>query len=165
MKLGRGGGLVLPPLSFSSFEIHGGRMKPSTLGGPVAALAALALLSCAGARPAPASECRLEFFFKAPSRPHDRLADLQRHVQSPSPDGAWQALRPEACALGADAVVVERNQVLNILGQTMVAGYALRWRVEPPAPSAAPAPADGPPAAPAAPPAAPPAPPDLKPGS
>ena len=145
-------------------------MKPSTLGGSLAALATLALVSCAGAKTAPASDCRLEFLFQAPPRPYDRLADLQRHVQSPPPDGAWQALRPEACALGADAVVIERNQVLNILGQTMVAGYALRWRVEPPAPSAAPVPAAEPPAAPAAPSAAPPAapdpkPPDLKPGS
>ena len=90
-------------------------------------------------------------------------------MQRPPPGGAWEALRPEACALGADAVVVERNQVLNYLDQTMVAGYAIRWRVEPPAPAGPPeppAPAAEAPATPppvAAPPATPPATPEPKP--
>lgn len=108
-------------------------MKPTWLTRPAAAaFALLSLAACAGSRSAPAGDCQMEFVFEPPARPHERLGSLQRHVQAPPAGGAWLALRPEACAMGADAVVIERIQVLNLLDQTMVAGYAVRWRSEPP---------------------------------
>jgi hypothetical protein len=84
--------------------------------------------------PRPA-DCPLEFLRKEPSRPYDELADLETHVTSPPSygAGALEVLRPEACRLGADAVIVRRNFVTNEYGHVLVAGTAIRYRAEPPA--------------------------------
>ena len=50
-------------------------------------------------------------------------------VTSPPPGGAVEALRPQGCALGADAVIVTRSQVLNILDHTLVEGTAIRFKL------------------------------------
>lgn len=108
------------------------------------ALGALGLVACGGgvtvrrtaaqAPPRPA-DCELELLRKAPERPHDVLAELESHVTRVPPDGALAVLKPVACALGADAIVVERNAVLNVLGHVLVAGSAIRYRPAPPAPT------------------------------
>jgi hypothetical protein len=122
-------------------------MRPTTA--VLALLSALGLAACAGARPAPPA-CQLEFLFKAPDRPFERLGELQEMVRILPPGGAHEALRPAACALGADAVVVTRSMVVNLFDHTAVEGYAIRWRAaeatppersaeqpaEPPAPTA-----------------------------
>jgi hypothetical protein len=139
------------------------------------ALALSTLAGCAGAGaqkgpgggpPLKPADCAIEFFYKAPERPYVELGQLQEHVINVPAAGAKEALRAPACALGAEAVIVDREQVLNYFGHTMVGGTAIRWampaaapeRPEPidaePAPRAAPAPAPTPaPAAPATPPA------------
>ena len=117
---------------------------------PAAALAALALAACGGgitvrrtaasAPPKPAS-CELEILQKAPPRPYDELASLESHVTHVPKDGALSVLKPKACELGADALVVVRNMVLNELGHTLVAAIAIRYRPEAPKAETAPAPA------------------------
>lgn len=114
------------------------------------ALAALlvALAGCAGggikvirttdekfaARPA---DCPLEFLQKAPrDRAFTEIAELESHVTNPPIGGmgALEVLRPQACELGADAVVVTRNFVTNEFGHVLVAGTAIKFKDEPPAP-------------------------------
>ena len=139
-------------------------------------LLALGAVACAGAPTVPAGtpagapgtarppNCPLEFLYKLPERPYEALGHKQNHVMSVPAGGALETLRPWACALGADAVIVERNQVLNIADQVMVEGTAIRYRAIPveiipaTAPEAAPASAPTPPAAPAPTPPAGPAP-------
>jgi hypothetical protein len=121
--------------------------------------AALSLSACAGAKPAP--DCRVEFLFTPPARPSERLEVFDELVRVIPPGGAHEALRGRACALGADAVVITRSMVVNLLDHTHVQGYAIKWTpapAAPPAPEAAapqpppaPAPAPTEPAAPAAP--------------
>jgi len=97
------------------------------------------------------SDCAIEFLFQPPSRPYHALADLQSHVTSVPPGGAWLALRPKACELGADAVIVTRTQTLNLLDHMMVEGTAIAWTLTPAAPPApAPTPPPAPPPAPKA---------------
>jgi hypothetical protein len=96
-----------------------------------------------GAVPGPArpADCPLEFLYKAPERPYEALADLESHVTAVPKGGAVEVLREKGCALGADAVIVERNQVLNEYGHALVVGTAIRWKpAAPPAPAATPAP-------------------------
>jgi len=98
--------------------------------------------------PRPA-DCALEFLQKAPDRPYDELADLESHVTAPPTygEGSLEVMRPPACALGADAVIVRRNFVTNEFGHVLVAGTAIKYRAEeaPPAePPAEPAPAPQP---------------------
>jgi hypothetical protein len=93
-------------------------------------LASLALSACAGARPAPT--CQLEFLFKAPERPHERLGEFDEMVRTIPPGGAHEALRAPACAMGADAVVVTKSMVVNLFDHTSVQGYAIRWKAAPP---------------------------------
>jgi len=88
-------------------------------------LTALALSACAGARPVPT--CQVEFLFTEPTRPHERLAEYDEMVRVIPPGGAHEALRARACAIGADAVVITKNLVVNLLDHTDVQGYALRW--------------------------------------
>ena len=114
----------------------------------VPAVAVVALLSaCASASPirtaggdaaglARPPDCPLELLYKAPDRPYEPLGDLQIQVMQAPAGGAVEALRPRACALGADAVIVTRNQVLNVLDQAMVEGTAIRWRLAPATPPA-----------------------------
>jgi len=100
-------------------------MKRTTLA--LSLLASLGLSACAGARPVPA--CQVEFLFKAPERPHERLGELDEMVRVIPQGGAHEALRSEACAMGADAVVVTRSMVVNMFDHTNVQGYAIRWTV------------------------------------
>jgi hypothetical protein len=90
------------------------------------------------------SDCPVEFLRKAPAEPYDELADLESHVTAPPAGGAVEVLRPKACELGADAVIVTSDFVTNEFGHVIVAGKAIKYRAEP-APSAEPtAPPEGP---------------------
>lgn len=100
----------------------------------LAILASPGLAACAGARPTPPA-CQLEFLFQAPDRPFERLGDLGEMVRVIPPGGAHQVLRPAACELGADAVVVTRSMVVNLFDHTAVEGYAIRWRRAEPGPA------------------------------
>lgn len=109
----------------------------------------LALAACGGVKvvptgavtgPARPADCPLEFLYKAPERPCEPLADLESHVTAVPKGGAVEVLREKACALGADAVIVERNQVLNEYGHALVVGTAIRWKPAAPPAAAAPAP-------------------------
>ena len=84
--------------------------------------------------PKPA-DCALEFLQKAPDRPYDEVAELESHVTSPPTGGrgALEVLRPKACQLGADAVIVTRNFITNEFGHVLVAGTAIKYRSEAPA--------------------------------
>lgn len=114
----------------------------------VPALAALVLAACGGGvtvrnvrgggPPRPA-DCELEVLRTAPGRPHDALADLESHVTRVPPGGALSVVMPAACRLGADAIVVTRDMVLNELGHTFVAVTAIRYRSPAPGPADAPA--------------------------
>ena len=121
-----------------------------------ALLGALALLGCAsagnvkttplgnaqGLAPKP-KDCHIDFLRKAPERPYEKLAELDSHVTNVPREGAEQVLRPKACELGADAVIVNRDMVLNPYGHTMVSGTAIRYTAPtapPPAPASGPAP-------------------------
>ncbi len=107
------------------------------------ALLALGTAACAGAPTVPAGtptgapglarppNCPLEFLYKLPERPYEALGSRQNHVMYVPPGGALETLRPWACALGADAVIVERNQVLNIADQVLVEGTAIRYVLVP----------------------------------
>jgi hypothetical protein len=128
-----------------------------------AALLALAACASAGIKvvrtsdeklPPKPADCPLEFLRKAPAQPYDDLAELESHVTSPPAygAGALEVLRPKACELGADAVIVERNFVTNEFGHVLVAGVAIKYRAEeaPAAePKAEPEPAPQQPATPA----------------
>ena len=108
--------------------------KPS----PAVALALLALSGCGGgitvrnagatAPPKPKG-CELEVLQKAPrDRPYDALADLESHVTNVPEEGALSVVKPKACELGADAIIVVRNMVLNEFGHTLVAVTAISTR-------------------------------------
>ena len=120
-------------------------MRPLPRPRCTAALAAAAALMACGAvkvkpsgdgvRPEPRPKgCSLEFLHKAPGRPYQEIADLESHVTSPPPAGALEVLRDKACELGADAVIVSRDIVLNEQGHVLVAGTAIKY-VERPQPS------------------------------
>jgi hypothetical protein len=100
---------------------------------------AAALLACGGfsavkvsptgafADPRPAG-CDLEFLAEAPKRGFDTLADLQSHVTLPPRGGAREVLRDKACALGADAIILTRDFVLNEYGHVLVEGKAIKYQ-------------------------------------
>jgi len=101
-----------------------------------------------GAKP---DDCAIEFLERVPSRPYEELGELSYHVTNPPHAGSvqrpYEALRPGACRLGADAVVVTRNFVLNQLGHVLVEGMAIKYvEMAPPAPRPS-APDEGPPPA------------------
>jgi len=108
---------------------------------PAAALL-LALAACSPVRVKPSGvegaaakppDCALEFLNKAPARPYEELGELQSHVTAPPPGGTREALRADACRLGADAVIVTRDFVTNAYGHAIVAGTAIKYRSEAPA--------------------------------
>ena len=127
---------------------------------PLLALLSLGAVACAGAPTVPAGtptgapgparlpNCPLEFLYQLPTRPYEAMGQKQNHVMSVPPGGAVETLRPWACALGADAVIVERNQVLNLADHVLVEGTAIRYTpppaAAPEAPAAAPAPKPSP---------------------
>jgi hypothetical protein len=104
----------------------------------------------AASAPPKRAGCELEILRKAPDRPYDVLATLESHVTNVPREGALSIVQPKACELGADAIVVLQNMVLNELGHTFVAATAIRYRAEaPPAVREAPlAPAETAPDAP-----------------
>lgn len=114
-------------------------MKPASLA--LLALTCSSLLACgtahvvparagAAAQPRPA-DCPLEFLPAPPAGSYVELGELRSHVTSPPPGGALEALRSQACELGADAVIVVRNQILNEYGHGLVAGIAIKYGPEP----------------------------------
>jgi hypothetical protein len=121
-------------------------MTPITLA--LLALPLTSLVACSGAQvPGQRSpDCALEFLRKPPERPHEVLGTILEHVMNVPPGGPLEAVRPKACAMGADAFVVEREQVLNYFGHVLVEGKAIRWTVAPPAAPEARAPEAAPPA-------------------
>jgi hypothetical protein len=123
------------------------------------ALLSLAGLACSGAQPIPAGgrtpECPLEFLYKPPTRPYQALGHRVEHVMAVPPGGALEVLRPWACALGAEAVIVERNQVLNLVDHVLVEGTAIRYTLALPPPEAPPAAVPAPAPAQVSPPPAP----------
>lgn len=104
------------------------------------ALLSLGALACSGAPvvPAGASDaskppgCPLEFLYNTPERPFEALGHRQNQVRLVPRGGAVETLRSWACALGADAVIVERNQVINWADHVMVEGTAIAWTRAPP---------------------------------
>jgi len=104
------------------------------------------------ADPRPA-DCSIEFVYSPPTRAYDVLGDLTNHVTAVPPEGAQETLRPKACKLGADAVIITRNQVLNLFDHRLVEGTAIKYKAAPPA-APAPAPEQKPAPQPAAPPPA-----------
>lgn len=132
-------------------------------------LLTVGLAACAGAPVSPSSDsaaarkpddCAIEFLMQPPARPYEPLDDLLLHVTNPTAAEPYLALRPKACRLGADAVIVTRSQVLDMFGHALVEGTAIKYL--PPAATPAPTPPAEPPATPPAeapaPPAEPPAP-------
>jgi hypothetical protein len=119
-------------------------------------LSASVLASCGGvtvhrrgaSAPPKPRDCELEILQKPPPRPYDVLADLTSHVTVVPREGALSVLRPKACELGADAIIVVQNMVLNELGHTLVAATAIRYRPETPKAEEPPARAEEPAAAP-----------------
>jgi len=106
---------------------------------PLATLAAAAVVvsACGGgvtvrkagvSAPPRQAGCELEVLRAAPERPHDALADLEAHVTRVPSEGALAVVTPRACALGADAIVVQRNMVLNEQGHVLVAVTAIKYR-------------------------------------
>jgi len=121
-----------------------------TLSRAALGLALLGLAACGGgvtvrwtgvaAPPRPAN-CDLEVFRKAPERPYDALAGLDAHVTLVPGEGALSVVKGKACELGADAIVVDQEMILNELGHTLVSTTAIKYRPAPPAPVEEPAPA------------------------
>jgi len=122
-------------------------MRSALLAAP--ALAVLGLSACGGvtvrrtgvAAPPKAVSCDLEVLQKAPDRPYEALADLETHVTRVPPEGALSVVKPMACRLGADAIIVVRDMVLNEQGHTLVAVTAIKYRPPTLAPDEAPEPA------------------------
>ncbi len=114
---------------------------PFRLAPAAALLLAVAIAACSPVRVKPSDvegaaarppDCALEFLNKAPARPYDELGELESHVTAPPPGGAREALRADACRLGADAVIVTRDFVTNALGHALVAGTAIKYRSDAP---------------------------------
>jgi len=119
----------------------------------LAAAVLLALAGCAttGATAAP-SPCPLQVLWNPPDRPFDVVGEFTELVRMVPANGAPEVFREDACALGADALLVTKHVVTNVLNHTLVSAQAIRWRKEPaPAPPTPPAAAPAPEAAPAPP--------------
>lgn len=122
-------------------------MRPSAA---AALLASVMLAGCSSVRVAPSGssegvearpeDCQVEFLEEPPARPYDELGELSRIVTLVGPKGPLEALRPEACALGADAVIVTRKFVTDDHGHVLVAGIAIKYTGPEPAPSPVPTP-------------------------
>jgi hypothetical protein len=110
-------------------------------------LATVVLAACATGGPvtvrsygisAPAKQpgCGLEVLQKPPNRPYETLGEIESHVTSVPPQGALAVVKPKACELGADAIIVDRNMVLNEVGHVLVSVRAIRWPTPAPPPPA-----------------------------
>jgi len=125
------------------------------------ALSTAVLAGCGGIRVSPSgvaaaarpAGCALEVLNQAPDRPYDELGKLDTHLTQTLRGGPREVLRDPACRLGADAVIVEKEFILNEYGHALVAGTAIRYRLVPPAPPTADKPSPAEKALPAEPPA------------
>jgi hypothetical protein len=92
-----------------------------------------------------AAGCTLEVLQKRPTRPYESLGELTSHVTVVPKEGSLSVVKPTACELGADAIIVNNNMVLNEVGHVLVAVTAIRWTGEAPAapPAAVPQPSPG----------------------
>ncbi|MFL5272126.1 MAG: hypothetical protein ACJ79E_08710 [Anaeromyxobacteraceae bacterium] len=81
-------------------------------------------------------DCALEYYWDKPKRPFTVLGTVSEFVTGRMPGAPPDALKPQACALGADAVLVTRD-VADQLGHAHLAGEAIRFDAEPPPPAAA----------------------------
>lgn len=108
-----------------------------TLSRAALGLALLGLAACGGgvtvrwtgvAAPPRPADCDLEVLRKAPERPYDALAGLDAHVVHVPPEGALSVVKGKACELGADAIVVDQEMILNELGHTLVSVTAIKYR-------------------------------------
>lgn len=136
-------------------------MKLYPRAAPALSLLCLAVAGCTGVKVVPTgiwaapkpADCFLDFLEDPPKRPYVELGELSTKETTPPPGGPLEALRPAACKLGADAVIVTRDFVINKYDHRIVSGTAVKYRWElqaPPAAPAAPAPAPTPaPVAPA----------------
>ncbi len=117
-------------------------MRPSAA---AALLASVALAGCGSVRVSPSSagarveprpeDCVVEFLEGPPGRPYDELGELSTVVTLVGAEGPLEALRPGACALGADAVIVTRKFVTDDHGHVLVAGIAIQYTGPVPSPS------------------------------
>jgi len=125
----------------------------------LAAAGLVALAACAtGASSQRPSPCPLQVLWNPPDRPFDVVGEFTELVRMVPSGGAPEVFRADACALGADALLVTKHVVTNALNHTLVGAQAIRWRKEPaPAsstpPASAPAPEAGPTPGPSATPA------------
>jgi len=87
------------------------------------------------AAPAKPPGCGLEVLQKPPARPYDTLGEIESHVTVVPPEGAVSVVKPKACELGADAIIVDRNMVLNEFGHVLVSVRAIRWPTPAPPPA------------------------------
>jgi len=109
-------------------------MRPSAA---AALLAIAAVAGCASVRASPSGDgaraepkpenCDMVFFDEPPARAYEDLGELSTLVMSVGPEGPLEALRPAACALGADAVIVTRKFVTDDRGHVLVAGIAIKF--------------------------------------
>ncbi len=130
-------------------------MKLDPRAAPALALLCLALAGCTGVKVVPTgvyavpkpADCFIDFLEDPPKRPYVELGELETKVTTPPPGGPLEVLREPACKLGADAVIVTRDFVINKYDHRIVSGTAVKYRWEAPSP-AAPAPAPTPAPAP-----------------
>ena len=93
------------------------------------------LTSCGGAilrrygSPYPANEkdCELLELKAFPSHRHAIVGTFDAYVTSMPPGGILDLLRSDACAIGADAIIVQRKQILNEVDHYWIAGKAIRF--------------------------------------
>jgi hypothetical protein len=86
--------------------------------------------------PKPA-DCDLDWLPRAPpGRTFHEIAELYTHVTTPAFATPDVVLGEKACELGADAVIVVRNFVINPLGHKIIAGKAIKYDQPPNAGSA-----------------------------
>jgi hypothetical protein len=73
------------------------------------------------------ADCQVEFFrTKPPDRPYDEIGALHVRAYQDDAGAAQEAMREQACALGADAVVVTRDYALGLMTATAVSYRDLR---------------------------------------
>jgi hypothetical protein len=71
------------------------------------------------------SDCDIDLLFKAPKRAYQEIAELDAHVTRPG--GSPEVFHEKACELGADAIIVIRDFMLNPLGHKLEAAMAIKY--------------------------------------
>jgi hypothetical protein len=101
----------------------------------VAAFAAALLSSCAHAPAAPGAkpeDCAIDFYWEAPKRGYVAVGAVSAFVTAHLPRTPAEPLRRQACALGADAVLVTQD-VPDQFDRSQVSGTAIRYEAGAPA--------------------------------